>query len=134
MPLYMCQWRYKDPEINALISTGEKRDETVRMAVEAFGGQLLGFYFCQGRYHGMSVVDFPDIETMQGCILSTIGAGGLECMDTTALLTPEQISRALTVAREVVSPYRVPSVPIGSGEEERNAQTEAGPLGRHASE
>ena len=109
MPLYMCQWRYKDPDVKALILTGEKRDESVRIAVEAFNGKLHGFYFCLGRYHGVSIIEFPDIETLQACFMSAFGAGGLDCMEITTLLSPEQTSRALEIAREMVSPYRPPS-------------------------
>ena len=109
MPFYMHQWRYKDPQVRAMITHPQNREEIVRVATEAFGGKLHSFFLCFGEYDGICISEFPDQKTTLACMMSVLGQGGLIDMTTTPLLTMEESKEAMLLAQTVVSPYQPPS-------------------------
>ena len=108
MPFFMHQWTYKDSQVRAMVTHPQDRAETVRFAVEAFGGRLHSFFFCFGNYDGVCITEFPDIKTALASLMSIIGAGGLAGLKTTVLITQEEARTAMGLAHEVVSPYAPP--------------------------
>ena len=91
MPHYLHQWAYKDREVRAMVTQPQDREEVVRVAVEAFGGKLHGFYFCFGDYDGACIAEFPNNETAMACLMSIFGEGGLLTLRTTPLMTPREL-------------------------------------------
>jgi uncharacterized protein with GYD domain len=108
MPFYLHQWTYKDPQVRAMLTTPQDREEIVSLAAQAFGGRLHGFYFCFGDYDAMCISEFPDNRTAMACVLSIVGQGGLVSLKTTALITNQEAHAAIGDANRVVSPYSAP--------------------------
>jgi uncharacterized protein with GYD domain len=109
MPHYLHQWTYKDREVRAMVTAPQDREEVVRVAVEAFGGKLHGFYFSLGEHDGMCISEFPDNGTALACLMSIFGQGGVASLSTTPLMTPEESRAAMEHARAVITRYEPPS-------------------------
>jgi uncharacterized protein with GYD domain len=108
MPFFMHQWRYKDQQVRALVKYPQDREETLRVATEAFGGKLHNFFFCFGDYDGICITEFPDSKTALASLFSIFGTGSLSALKTTVLFTQEEAKAAMTMAREALSPYAPP--------------------------
>ena len=109
MPHYLVQWRYKDPQIKAMVDDPQDREAEMRKAVESFGGQLHSFFLAFGDYDGAAIAEFPDNESCAACSLTLSGAGGSSALKTTVLLTMAEARQAMKKAGLVVSGYRAPS-------------------------
>ena len=109
MPFFMHQWTYKDAQVKAMVQRPQDRAETVRDAVEVFGGKLHSFFFCFGDYDGMCITEFPDNKTALASLMSIIGPGGLSALRTTVLVTQEEAKAAMMLAHDLVVSYTPPS-------------------------
>lgn len=111
MPYFLHQWRYKSDQIRAMVTHPQQRAEVVRLAIEAYGGTLHQFFFTFGTYDGLSISEFPDNETALACVMSIVGQGGLQMLETTVLITPEEGERSMRQAHTTVAPplYSPPS-------------------------
>ena len=104
MPIYMTQWNYKDTVIHDLIADPEGRADRsaiARTAIEAFGGKMLGFYFCLGEYDGLTISEFDDEEAALACVLAIFGQGNARTVQTTTLFPPDSVSRAAKHAHRI---------------------------------
>lgn len=86
-----------------LTEGGTARREVVENAIESVGGSLEAFYFAFGADDVVAIVDVPDQETAAGLAMQFSSSGRM-AVETTVLLTPEQIDRA----REIQSSWRPP--------------------------
>jgi uncharacterized protein with GYD domain len=111
MPHFLTQWTYKDEEVRQMVIHPQNREEVVRLAVEALGGSLHGFYFCLGEYDGACITEFPDKETAMACLMLVMGHSAARTLRTTPLLTQDEAQVAMQKANEVFdrTPYEPPS-------------------------
>ena len=109
MPYFLHQWRYKDPQIKAMVDRPQDRAETVKRTVERFNGKLHRFYFAFGDYDGVAIAEFPDNKSSAACLMTIVGAGGLESVKTTVLLTTQEASEAMELAHDSIGEYELPS-------------------------
>ncbi len=109
MPFFMHQWKYKDPEVRAMVTHPQDRADIVRDAIEAFRGKLHNFFFCFGDYDGMCITEFPDNKTALASLVSIVGSAGLSSIKTTVLIRQEEAKAAMMLAHDVVAPYTPPS-------------------------
>ncbi len=105
---YLFQWTYKDPQVRALVEAPQDRVAELQKVVEAFGGELHDFYFAFGDFDGAAIIEFPDNESLDACMLTISSAGANSTMKTTTLITPEEGKRATVRAGSVVSGHRPP--------------------------
>lgn len=112
MPFFMHQWKYKDPELRAMLENEQNREHVVGRAVEAFGGKLHHFFFCFGAYDGVAISEFPDSQAALACVMSIHSHGGLVRCDTTPLFNVQEGMGAMTHASSVMAHdllYQAPS-------------------------
>lgn len=102
MPFYLSQWSYKDTTFRQMILEKQNREEVVRIAIEAFNGRLLSFFYCFGEYDGMCIAEFADNEIAQACLMTVLGQGNVQRVRTTPLLTQEEVSRSIQKAHHVL--------------------------------
>ena len=94
MPKFLAQGTYTFDGIQALVNQGgTARRAAVTKAVEALGGKVEAFYFAFGEHDIYAIVDAPDNVTAAALSLG-IGASGIGGIQTTVLLTPEEIDQA----------------------------------------
>ena len=107
MSFYLMRFSYTPEAWARLIKKPEDRRDVARAVVETLGGKLHGFWYAFGENDGWNLWEAPDNVSMAAVALA-IGAGGaLSSIDTTVLLTVEELLDALGKAKSVR--YRPPS-------------------------
>lgn len=106
MAVYLTRFRYTPETWARLIQHPEDRRDAARAYIESAGGKLLGFWYSFGEHDGWTMWEAPDNVSMAAVALA-IGAGGaLATIDTTVLLTVEELTDALGKAKSIQ--YRAP--------------------------
>lgn len=94
MPRFLFQASYTVEGVKGLLSEGgTRRKATVQQAVEAMGGSLETFDYAFGSDDVFAIVNLPDVESAAALAL-TIVASGLVNIQTTVLISPEQVDEA----------------------------------------
>ncbi|HEX2172032.1 MAG TPA: GYD domain-containing protein [Dehalococcoidia bacterium] len=106
MPYYLVQGSYTPEAVNALTRNPEDRAEAARGLVEKMGGRMLEFFYAQGEYDIVGIVEFPDAETANAFMMVVIKTGHLKATKTTPLFTVEETMRAMRRAGDMT--YHAP--------------------------
>lgn len=95
MPKYLYHGTYVGDGVKGLIKDGGSgRVAAVREAAESMGGNLESFYFSFGKDDFHVIVDLPDNISAAAMALTVAGSGRVS-LDTTVLLTPEEVDAAV---------------------------------------
>jgi uncharacterized protein with GYD domain len=106
MPKYLVQASYLGDGVQGLRQEGgSARRDAVERACASVGGHLDAFYFAFGDSDVVAIFDLPDNVTAAGVAL-LVGASGKVDIQTTVLLTPEDVDAAV----KIVGDYRPPGV------------------------
>src|SRR4051812_21770694 len=108
MTYFLVQFTYKDDQIKALLAEPQDRAAAVGQAVAAFEGKLHHFFFAYGEYDGVALMEFPDLDSANACLMTIIAGGGVASFKTTVLIEPEAALRAMRKAGSVQSGYKPP--------------------------
>ena len=95
MPKYLLTASYTAEGLRGLQkdkASGRVRAATA--AIEAAGGKVECFYYALGEDDIVGIVDYPDNVSAASLSLA-VSASGLVRTRTTALMTPEEVDRAL---------------------------------------
>jgi uncharacterized protein with GYD domain len=95
MPKYLITASYSSEGLKGLQrdkASGRVRAATA--AIEAAGGKVESFYYALGEDDVVGIVDFPD-NVSAASLSFAVSASGLVRMRTTALMTVEEVDRAL---------------------------------------
>ena len=95
MPKYLITASYTAEGLRGLQkdkASGRVRAATA--AIEAAGGKVECFYYALGEDDVVGIVDYPDNVSAASLSLA-VSASGLVRTRTTALMTPEEVDRAL---------------------------------------
>lgn len=106
MPYYLVQGSYTPEAIDALTRNPEDRGAAARGLIEQMGGRMLEFFFAQGEYDIIAIVEFPDSETANAFLMIAAKTGHLKTTKTTPLFTVEETLRAMRRAGEMT--YHAP--------------------------
>jgi uncharacterized protein with GYD domain len=92
---YLFSGAYVGDGVNGLIHDGGSgRVKAVKAAAESMGGSVESFYFAFGKHDFYVVVDLPDNIAVAALAL-VVAASGRVSIDTTVLLTPEEVDAAV---------------------------------------
>ena len=101
MALYMTTFGYK-PEVWAeLIHSPENRTETVSRILENAGCKLKGLWYAFGEGDGFALIEAPDNVSGAGVTIAISASGAFRKLETTVLMTQDELLEALAKAREV---------------------------------
>ena len=104
MPRFLIQASYTAEGARGVLKDGgTKRREAVRQLLESAGGKVEAFYFGFGGSDAIAIVEAPDNGTVAAHSL-TIKASGAVTLQTTVLLTAEEIDQAVGTSVQ----YRAP--------------------------
>lgn len=107
MGMYLTRFRYTPETWSRMIQSPEDRRDAARAYIESVGGKLHGFWYSFGEQDGWNLWEAPDNVSMAAVALA-IGAGGaLSSIETTVLLSVEDLVEALGKAKSVK--YRPPA-------------------------
>jgi uncharacterized protein with GYD domain len=106
MAMYLTRFSYTPETWARLIQDPEDRREAARAYIESVGGKLHGFWYAFGEHDGWNLWEAPGNVSMAAVALA-IGAGGaLSSIETTVLLSVEELVEALGKAKSI--DYRLP--------------------------
>ncbi len=106
MALYLMRFSYTPETWARLIQKPEDRRDAARNYIEKVGGKLHGFYYGFGEHDGYALFESPDNVSMAAVLLAITGGGALRSVETTVLMTVEEMLEALGKAQKI--PYRAP--------------------------
>ena len=106
MPLYLTRFSYTPETWARMIGNPEDRREAAEEYIESVGGKLHGFWYAFGEHDGYNLWEAPDNVSMAAVALAIGGGGALRSIETTVLLTVEEMLDALHRAQSVG--YRAP--------------------------
>ena len=95
MPKYLISASYSSDGVKGLLAEGgTKRRETLQKLVTGMGGKMESFYFAFGSDDAYAIVDLPDHATMTALSLGFASSGSFSNVNTTVLITPEEVDEA----------------------------------------
>jgi uncharacterized protein with GYD domain len=106
MPMYLTRFSYTPETWARLIENPEDRREAARTYIESVGGKLHGFWYGFGEHDGWNLWEAPDNVSMAAVALAIGSGGALRSIETTALLSVEELMQALGKAGSIK--YRPP--------------------------
>ena len=106
MAFYLTRFSYTPETWARLTKNPEDRREAARKYIESVGGKLHGFWYAFGAYDGYTLWEAPDNVSMAAVAIAIGSGGALSKIETTPLLTVEEILDALGRAQAVA--YRPP--------------------------
>jgi len=106
MPLYLTKFSYTPETWARLIGNPEDRRKAAQSYIESVGGKLHGFWYAFGDHDGYNLFEAPDNVSMAAVALAIGGGGALRSLETTVLLSVEEVMEALGKAEQIQ--YRAP--------------------------
>jgi uncharacterized protein with GYD domain len=104
MPKYLVQASYVGDGVQGLRQEGgSARRDAIERACASVGGRLDALYFAFGETDVIAILDLPDNVTAAGVALLVAASGKVE-INTTVLLTPEEVDGAVKIGGQ----YRPP--------------------------
>ena len=104
MSLYMTQFSYTTEAWQAMVKNPQDRSGVLKVLIEKLGGTMIGLYFCFGEYDGVAIYEYSDDVTCAGAALAVISAGHIKTMQTTKLLSVDELVGAMKIANGQVYP------------------------------
>lgn len=116
MPMFLTRFSYSPETWARLRQRPEDRTDAVRQSIEAVGGRLHGLWYSLGEYDGVSLWEAPSRVAVTSTLIATIAAGAHSRLETTVLLSVDEILEALkqSAAIDYRAPGAEPGVPTGA--------------------
>ena len=106
MPKYMLRVNYTADGAKGLIHDGgSKRRAVAQKAAESVGGRVESFHFAFGDTDAFVIAELPDAASAAAIAL-TVSASGGAAVQTTVLMTPEEVDAAVKKSPMYASPGR----------------------------
>ena len=106
MALYLTRFSYTPETWARLIENPEDRRKAAKKYIESVGGKLHGFWYAFGERDGWNLWEAPDNVSMAAVALAIGSGGALSSIETTVLLSVEELLDALEKAKSIS--YRRP--------------------------
>ncbi len=106
MSVYLMRFSYTPETWARLVQKPEDRRDAARAYIEQVGGTLHGFWYGFGEYDGYIIYEAPDNVSSAGVVLAIAAGGALSKVETTVLLTVEEMLGALAKGKDIR--YRPP--------------------------
>jgi uncharacterized protein with GYD domain len=110
MPMFLTRFSYTPETWARLRQRPEDRTDAVRESIESAGGKLHGLWYAIGDYDGVALWEAPNRVSVASSLVATHAAGAHTRLDTTVLLSVDEVLEALKQSAAVT--YRAP----GGGE------------------
>jgi len=108
MHTYLTFFTYSRETWRAMVQKPQDRSEAARKVIEAAGGHMESFYWMLGEHDGLAIFRVGGPEDAAAVSAGISASGRVARMQTTQLLTTEEATRALQLAKVVNSAYEPP--------------------------
>jgi uncharacterized protein with GYD domain len=108
MAKYLIKSSYTRKGLKGLLKEGgSARRKAVAEAAEGLGGSLEAYYYAFGETDVFTIIDLPDNVVASAAAL-VVNSAGTSKVQTTVLITPEEVDQAVELANEKKNGYRPP--------------------------
>ena len=107
MARYLVQLSYTTEAMSHLINNPQDRGAVMRDLNQRLGGNIETFDFSFGDYHLVSIVEFPNNESIEALMMAMYASGAIKDLKVTVLMPMEEAVRAMTRAH--AAGYKPPS-------------------------
>ena len=95
MAKYLISASYSAEGVKGLLADGgTKRREVLENLISGMGGSMESFYYAFGSDDIYVILDLPDHATMTALSLAVAASGSISSVNTTVLITPEEVDEA----------------------------------------
>ena len=95
MAKYLISASYSAEGVKGLLADGgTKRREVLENLINGMGGSMESFYYAFGSDDIYVILDLPDHATMTALSLAVAASGSISSVNTTVLITPEEVDEA----------------------------------------
>jgi uncharacterized protein with GYD domain len=101
MAFYLMRFSYTPETWSKLIQNPEDRRDAARAYIEQVGGALHGFWYGFGEYDGYALFEAPDNVSITGVVLAITAGGALASVETTVLMSVEEMLEALAKGKDI---------------------------------
>ena len=108
MALYLLRFSYTPESWRALIEQPEDRREAIRHALELLGGTFHELWFAFGSHDAYMLIEANEPTTPAALAAFDVSSGIVHSMETTVLLTVEDMLEALARAKGLSAEVRPP--------------------------
>jgi uncharacterized protein with GYD domain len=98
---YLMRFTYTPETWSKLMQNPEDRRDAARAYIEQVGGTLHGFWYGFGEYDGYAIFEAPDNVSITGVVLAITAGGALASVETTVLMTVEEMLEALAKGKDI---------------------------------
>ena len=106
MATFLVQFSYTEEGLKGVLKEGgSKRRDAVEQLIKSLGGRLLAYYFAFGKYDGVAIIEMPENADTAAAGF-TVSASGAARTNTTVLLTPEEVDKAVKKSATYRAPGR----------------------------
>jgi uncharacterized protein with GYD domain len=111
MPKYVTFFTYTREAWGDMVDQPADRAEAARTAIEAVGGELMGFYWMLGPSDGFAVYSVPSEIAAASLAAAVAGSGRVARTETFQVIDMDEGRKALELAASVARSYRPPGAP-----------------------
>ena len=109
MALFMLMGKYSPDALKSIMQTGSDREAAAKVALEAAGGKLLGFYGMFGQDYNVAIIaEVPGNAEYIGAIAPALMSGTFSAFKSIPLFTSADVKKASEIAKKVAKKYKPP--------------------------
>lgn len=103
-----CFFSYTSDAWARMINSPGDRTAAVRQLVDSVGGYVESVYWMLGTHDGILIADAPHSASASALSIAVTSTGAFKNVQTHELLTQEQLSQTLQLAKDATQVYRPP--------------------------
>ena len=111
MPKFALLFNYKPETFAAMIEHPSDRSAAVAKLAQAVGGTLDAFFWMQGPYDGLAIVDVPTAMDANALGVAVVATGTLARYETHELIGAADIAPLLAQAKELRAQFAPAGAP-----------------------
>ena len=111
MAKYAFFFSYTSDAWARMINSPGDRTAAVRQLADSVGGSVESVYWMLGTHDGILIADVPNSVSAAALSIAVTSTGAFKNVQTHELLTQEQVSQTLQLARDAAQVYRPPGQP-----------------------
>jgi uncharacterized protein with GYD domain len=100
MPLYLTRTTYTPETWAKMVADPEDRRAAIEALAESIGGRCLEVWYAFGVHDTYALIEAPGPIEMAGALARVAGSGAFSRVETTPLLSVEEMLEALHMARD----------------------------------
>jgi len=107
MALYLIQFSYTTEAWVKMVNNPQDRETRIKQLAKGLDSEVIGFYFAQGEYDGIIILEAPDDESANALVFASTAAGHVKSTKSSRLYTMEEFLNTLKKAHDIN--YSAPS-------------------------